>query len=196
MNAGPLDQLLDECRNLIGLIPALAAFTPPFPASLPRVDGAATSLPNPGMLDTFAPLVTKETAALVASILQAAPLLNWQQSYTKSQVGAAYLMKYGWFNLVSPEGVFACETVRISVGVWDRGLTYPRHWHEPEEAYLVLAGGAVFHSEGRPPRQCLPGDVVIHGPDQPHSMDMTNSPLMALAIWKGPSLLRKPTLKA
>jgi len=145
----------------------------------------------PDSLDFASPL----TSDIVSAIIQTIPFLQWQQSYTiKDGFDAHYLDNYVWFNLVSPDGPFYSEDIRISVGYWGCGLHYKNHWHEPEEIYIPLAGDARFHSEGTVSKIAKPGDLILHRSNQPHSIDMDTKPLLAMAVWRGANLNRKSGL--
>jgi len=158
---------------------------------------APNLLPVCALLRGSLELTSALTRPTVRCLVNAAPLLHWQQSYTEADgFDRAYLDTYGWFNLVSPEGLFHHDSIRVSIGYWGSGLKYPEHWHKPEEFYLVLAGGAKFISKGRAPCHCGPGDVVHHKPGQPHAIDMTPGPLLVAGFWRGEQLLTKSTLKA
>ncbi len=150
------------------------------PRTLPAVSGLKKA-----RFDT-----APETAPLTRAILDAADELHWQQSYTKAQVGALHLANYGWFNLVSPEGPFISPDIRISVGYWAQGLTYPEHRHLPEEIYYVLAGRARFLTDGRPPFEGGPGTLIHHPPDIAHGFELPDAALLAMAFWRGQNLLR------
>lgn len=165
---------------------ALLSFIPVTPRALPAVDH---------MLMANLPTSPK-TAALTETILAAAHKLHWMQSYSEAQVGRHFLDRYAYFNLISPEGPFQSDDIRVSVGYWGKGLTYPEHRHAPEEIYCVLAGGAVFRSGADVPVSAKPGDLIHHPPNLPHSMDMTDSGLLALAFWQGEHLLQPSLLGA
>ncbi|WP_137702393.1 dimethylsulfonioproprionate lyase family protein [Marimonas lutisalis] len=190
-----LNTLMTETRALIATKRALMEFAGP-------LDGLSLTLPQPhdlpvtAGLDLLMPQTAPETAPLTFAVLAAAPHLEWQQSYSRAEVGAHYLDNYGWFNLVGPDGPFIAEDLRISFGVWGQGLTYPRHWHAPEEIYCVLAGGARFLADGRDPVEAGPGTLVHHPPNLPHSMEMHAAPLLAVAVWKGAGLTAKPGIDA
>ena len=154
------------------------------------------TLPMISLLDAALGLTNLQTRPVVQAICDSAHRLSWQQSYTNADgFDQYYLDNYGWFNLVSPEGIFLNNALRVSIGYWGQGLDYVEHWHAPEEFYLVLAGGAKFHSAGRAPRQCGAGEVVHHSPNQPHSFRMNNGPMIAAAFWRGEGLLNKSDLK-
>lgn len=143
------------------------------------------------------PEATAATQPVRDAVLAAAPHLHWRQSYTLDDPGfdAHYLANYGWFNLIAPSGPFVCEDLRLSVGYWGQGLHYPRHWHEPEEIYLTLAGSATFISEGRAPVDGGPGTTICHYSNQPHAANIWSSPLLAAAFWRGRGLEAKSGLE-
>ena len=154
-------------------------------------------LPATAQLPAMKSLTCEATAPLVDLILAAAPYLHWRQSYTTADPGfdQHYLDNYGWFNLIAPSGPFVSTDLRLSVGYWGQGLTYPGHWHEPEEIYLTLAGGATYISEGRTPVYGGPGTTICHYSNQPHSADFSREPLMAAAFWRGQGLEAKSGLE-
>jgi len=153
------------------------------------------TLPVVAHLTSVATRPDDVTALLVDAIIAARDVLHWQQSYSQADgFDEDYLARYGWFNLISPDGPFVSEDLRVSVGYWGEGLFYKEHWHEPEEIYLVLSGAATFISEGRAPRACTIGETVFHESNQPHAIDMTPGRLLAMAFWRGNALVVKPGL--
>lgn len=167
-----------------------------------RMNGLKKEPPPAQLLDVceklkdLSGLATSQTRPAVDAVITAASFLHWQRSYTlKDGFDQHYLDNYGWFNLVSPEGIYLSEEIRVSVGYWGSGLEYKEHWHEPEEFYLVLAGGGDFYSEGRPALTAGPGDVIHHVSNQKHAISMSKGPLLAAALWRGKGLLAKPDLE-
>jgi hypothetical protein len=186
-----LRHLFAETRKTVAADETLRAFVGDrLPATCPMLAVAPKALP-------VMALVAGEiwTDPLALAVQKAAPDLVWQQSFTREDgFSADYLNRYGWFNLVSPEGVFRSDEIRVSVGYWGSGLQYREHWHEPEEIYLVLAGAARFHAEGRGARDAKPGDKIHHLSNQKHAIDMEPGPLLAMAFWIGGGLLAKSGL--
>ncbi|MEO1774949.1 MAG: dimethylsulfonioproprionate lyase family protein [Pseudomonadota bacterium] len=177
--------------------PALAAFDEggltgadplPYRAETPR------SLPVCAEIAAARAHAAPATRAVVEAVLAAAPALAWRQSYTAAQVGEAFLAHYGWFNLAAPDGPFVHPKRRLAFGYWAMGLHYPRHWHRPAEIYAVLAGSALFLTDGREDLRLGPGGTTTHPPDLPHAAMMDQAPLMAFGIWKGEGLTENPTL--
>lgn len=192
------DMLLEAAGDLIlEHVPAAFAFTKgPLPAN-PDFFLAPTvaSLPIAARIGNYSDRTPWMMRPLIGAIIDANTYLKWQQSYTeKDGFDAHYLANYGWFNLMSPDGPYRSDDLRISFGYWESGLVYKTHWHEPEEIYIPLSGKALFHSEGRPSRLCGPGDTVVHKSNQPHSIEITPGPLLAMAIWRGENLNRKSDL--
>ncbi|UWQ27850.1 dimethylsulfonioproprionate lyase family protein [Leisingera sp. M523] len=135
------------------------------------------------------------TLPVVQALVDALHALRWQQSYTKADgFSRDWLDNYGWVNLVSPEGLYQSDEMRLSIGYWGAGQHYDEHSHAPEETYLILAGQARFHSEGRAAQDAGPGDTIHHAPHQKHAIDMVPGPLLAAAFWRGEDLLKKSDL--
>ncbi|MDU8927221.1 dimethylsulfonioproprionate lyase family protein [Alisedimentitalea sp. MJ-SS2] len=183
-----LATLLLATRNLVSTRPEIADFvgdrlehlgyTRPDPRDLPITDRLMDLMPQAG----------PDTTELTFAVLAAAPHLEWQQSYDQDQVGADFLNGYGWFNLVSPDGPYSTDSLRISVGYWEQNLTYPPHRHAAEELYCTLAGSARFETEGRDPLIATPGTLIHHSSNQLHSFSMPDAPLLAMAFWRGDNL--------
>ena len=136
------------------------------------------------------------TRPLLEAVLAAVPHLHWKQSYTLDDQGfdQYYLDNYAWFNLIAPSGPFVSNDIRVSCGYWGKGLHYPNHWHSPEEIYLTVAGSARYISEGRADIIGGPGATICHYSNQPHSAEMKDSPLLAMAFWRGDELEAKSGL--
>lgn len=161
-----------------------------------RGDGVHSS-PAPASLGRREQTSAGSTQGAVAALIDAIPNLRWQQTYTEADgFSREWLDNYGWVNLISPEGLYQSSELRLSIGYWGAGQHYDEHSHAPEETYLILAGRARFHSEGRPPRDAGPGDTIHHAAHQRHAIDMVPGPLLAAAFWRGEDLLKKSDLGA
>ncbi|MEX0302621.1 MAG: dimethylsulfonioproprionate lyase family protein, partial [Leisingera sp.] len=141
------------------------------------------------------PAPAGSTQDAVQALINAIPSLRWQQTYTEADgFSRDWLDNYGWVNLISPEGLYQSDEMRLSIGYWGAGQHYDEHSHAPEETYLILAGQARFNSEGRPARDAGPGGIIHHAPHQKHAIDMVPGPLLAAAFWRGEDLLKKSDL--
>jgi mannose-6-phosphate isomerase-like protein (cupin superfamily) len=195
MTAEPaLRRILAEARACIAATPPLAAFCADLSLDAHSYAPLAPrDLPALVLLPQMRTQAAPGTQALADAILDAAPRLSWRQSYTEAQVGADYLRRYGWFNLAAPSGPFVSQETRISIGYFDAGLVYPRHWHRAAETYFVIAGSAVFQRDGAPDALLGPGETYENPPRAVHAAIMKPGPLLTLAIWTGEGLDDTPT---
>lgn len=128
---------------------------------------------------------------IVEAVIDGAEHFHWRTSYgLKDGINEDFLARYGYFNLVSPDGPYLCDDYRLTIAFWGAGLKYPAHTHDPEEMYALVAGDVLFHAEGRMPVRIGPGGVVHHEPRQRHATDMVPGPMLAVVGWKGENLMR------
>lgn len=192
-------RLLQELTQLAARTEGLAWFAARM-QGLPVLDAEPLRLPVCNRIEKLAvsgKQVSEATAPAVTALASALPRLRWQQTYTEADgFTRDWLDNYGWVNLISPEGLYQSDEMRLSIGYWGTGQHYGEHSHAPEETYLILAGQARFDSEGRPARDAGPGDTIHHAPHQKHAIDMVPGPLLAAAFWRGDDLLKKSELGA
>ena len=137
-----------------------------------------------------------KTKTILDSIISANYELKWNTTYSENEVGSDFIKRYGWFDLIGPNGPFCMSGTRIMIGYWGANLDYQIHWHEAEEAYVPLAGSALFWSEHNEEKIAGVGDIVIHKSNEKHWTKMNNGFLLALAIWKGADLSVNPTISS
>ncbi len=154
------------------------------------------SLPAVSALPALAGIACVQTQRLTDALLEAAPYLQWRQSYAEDQVGAPFLANYAWANIVSPEGPYISEDVRVCFGYWGAGLDYPDHTHEPSEIYVTLAGCAKFRSASQGARHCAPGALWKNESGVRHGALIEPGPLLAMAVWRGAQLTARSELTA
>ncbi|MDA7430966.1 dimethylsulfonioproprionate lyase family protein [Primorskyibacter aestuariivivens] len=134
------------------------------------------------------------TVHLRDAIRELSDFADWQQTYSVDEVGQDFLDRYGWFELVGPEGHFRSDEVRAFIAYWGERLYYPWHLHEAEELYFILAGEALFEAEGAPPVTLKAGEACLHKANQPHQMTTGDSPVLALVLWRGAGLSGVPRM--
>ena len=177
---------------LVAATPALMGFAG-WPLALPaRKPGRP--IPATGILKAWSDGhidVTLETCDAIRDLTDYA---NWQLTYTVEEVGQDFLDRYGWFELVGPEGHYRSDQIRAYIAYWGENLFYPWHLHEAEELYYILAGEALFEAEGELPVMLRPGDIRIHSSNQPHQMTTGDSPVLTLVLWRGAGLLGVPRM--
>ncbi len=136
---------------------------------------------NPGVGNPHTDLVRDAVVAL-------APHVEWRRSYQESEVGADFLQRFGWFELIGPRGHYFSQNARVMLAYWGPNLHYSWHLHEPEELYFVVAGGAEFAVEGEKSRMLEPGQEQFHHSMQPHALTTHDTGILAYVLWRGDDL--------
>jgi mannose-6-phosphate isomerase-like protein (cupin superfamily) len=136
--------------------------------------------------------VSTETpaSALVAAFERHKSRLRWEQSYKKEDglVPDAMLTGYGFTEIIGQRGPFVSDRIRAGISIWGPGIVYPRHQHEAEEIYVVLAGAAEFKvGSGVETRQSV-GDVVYVESNMPHGFRTTDQSLVVYYLWQAGDL--------
>lgn len=136
-------------------------------------------------------LASEEARGLVRRLVETAVFLTWGQTYTVSDFGADFLANYGWTELIGLRGPVASKQLACGFLLLGPGIEYPLHWHEAEEVYVALTGNGRWRrgDEGWHVRPA--GAVIYHAPWQPHAMQTTTEPLLALYLWRGGNLVQK-----
>lgn len=128
------------------------------------------------------------------ALVALAPHVEWRLTYTEDEVGADFLQRFGWFELVGPNGHYLSQKVRMTVGYWGPNLDYGRHQHIPEELYTVVSGSGVFLLDDQPTLTLGPGDTRLHPSNQPHALKTTDQPILTFVLWRGEGLADDPTM--
>ena len=132
------------------------------------------------------------SAPLCTMLCQAAPDLEWRQTYTQADVlsgaiEAAFLDHYGWCEVLGPRAATRSDGMASGFLLLGPQTHYPSHRHESEELYLPLSGTAWWWQgagEGQW-QQRQPGALIHHASFEPHAMRTDDDPLLALYIWRG-----------
>jgi hypothetical protein len=186
------DQLLAAIREFVrqsgdDAVRSLAG--PLFEDDLRRIDVLPRHHSAINFLAEMEGLLEPAAKPLFQKLLDAAPILCWQNSYSiEDGFLQEYLDRYAWCDIIGPQGVYVSDQYRIGFGYWRKGLFYPSHSHEPEEIYWVIGGGGLFSKGHESARYCGPGSVVHHEPYVWHSIDMIESPVLVLFLWRGKNL--------
>jgi mannose-6-phosphate isomerase-like protein (cupin superfamily) len=131
-----------------------------------------------------------QTSALVATFERHKNRLRWEQSYTKEEdlVSDAMLAGYGFAEILGQRGPFVSDRIRAGIGIWGPDIVYPRHQHEAEEVYVVLAGSAAFKlGSGGETRHGV-GDVIFVESNTPHGFRTTGQSLVVFYLWQAGDL--------
>ena len=98
------------------------------------------------------------------------------------------LAGYGFAEIIGQRGPFVSDRIRAGIAIWGPDIVYPRHQHEAEEVYVVLAGSAGFKigSGGETWRGV--GDVIFVESNTPHGFRTTGQSLVVFYLWQAGDL--------
>jgi mannose-6-phosphate isomerase-like protein (cupin superfamily) len=134
------------------------------------------------------------TVSLVDAVCDAATCMDWQQSYSATEIGPGFLERYGWTEIVGLRGPLASTRMACGFLLLGPETHYPRHRHEAEEIYIPLSGTASWQQDDGDWRQLHPGTVIRHASDEPHAMRTSGCSLLAVYLWRSSNLQQKSKL--
>jgi len=147
---------------------------------LPAVDllGASIATGNP------------QTRGLLERFEQHKHRLHWEQSYKKEDgvVSAAMLAAYGFAEIIGKQGPFVSDRIRAGIGIYGLNIDYPRHQHQAEEVYIVLAGSAEFKVGDSAEVTSRAGDVIFVASNTPHGFRTCDQGLVIYYLWQAGDL--------
>jgi hypothetical protein len=181
--------LLDSLRAA-----ALGPFLTDWPLANERRPVAPSALPVLRWLPEVKANAPALTLELVNELSRAATMMAWRQTYTATEIGAAFLENYGYSEIVGLSGPLASERLACGFLLLGPETHYPRHRHEAEEVYIPLAGTASWQQGDGRWRERLPGTVIHHASHEPHAMRTGARALLALYLWRSANLHQKSQL--
>jgi len=139
--------------------------------------------------ETFAN-TDQQTRGLVETFERHKNRLRWEQSYRKEDdvVPEAMLEGYAFAETIGMQGPFVSERIRAGIGIWGPEIVYPRHQHQAEEIYIVLAGSAEFKIGEAEVSRRSTGDVVYVESNTPHGFRTTDQSLVVYYLWQAGDL--------
>jgi Dimethlysulfonioproprionate lyase len=187
------EHLIERTHALLGSMRAgvLKAFLAEWPVTNERRAVVPSALPVLRWLPEVQADAPASTLELVNDLCRAAPGMAWRQTYTASEVGAAFLENYGWSEIVGLSGGLASERIACGFLLLGPETHYRRHRHEAEEVYIPLAGTASWQQGDGRWRERAPGTVIHHASDEPHAMRTGARALLALYLWRSANLHQK-----
>lgn len=154
------------------------------------------SLPVLSYLPTVVKAAEKKTEILVKRLTPLANHMAWRQTYTAQDLGAGFLEKYGWTELIGLRGPVASNRLACGFLLLGPQIEYPNHFHEAEEVYVPLTKQTLWQRD----KQCwvyrTPGLPIYHASRVPHAIRTEAIPLLALYLWRGGNLVQKSILAA
>ena len=139
---------------------------------------------------------TKKTETLVKRLTLMAHHMAWGQTYTAQDLGAGFLEKYGWTELIGLRGPFASNRVACGFLLLGPQIEYPSHFHEAEEVYVPLTKKTLWQRGKQSWGYRTPGRPIYHASRMPHAIRTEAIPLLALYLWRGGNLVQKSMFAA
>jgi hypothetical protein len=188
--AEPIKALLESLRR-----PELVPFLADWPRIYVSRSVPASSLP----VLRWLPQICAERIAfadLIGDVCRAAPSMAWRQTYSTTDMDAAFLDNYGWSEILGESAPIAGGRIACGLLLLGPSTHYPRHRHDAEEIYLPLHGTAAWQQGDLVWRDRMPGTLIHHASDEPHAMRTGAGPMLALYLWRGAGLAQKARLDA
>ncbi len=132
----------------------------------------------------------QQTRALMETFEQHKDRLRWEQSYRKEDgvVPDAMLEGYAFAEIIGKQGPFVSDRIRAGIGIWGPDIVYPRHQHQAEEIYIVLAGSAEFDIGSAGKTGYDTGEVIYVEANTPHGFLTGDQSLVLYYLWQAGDL--------
>ena len=149
-----------------------------------------THLPAAGFLSAAIPTGNQQTRTLLETFERHGNRLHWEQSYRKQDgvVPDAMLEGYAFAEIIGKQGPFVSDRIRAGIGIYGPDIQYPRHQHQAEEIYIVLAGGAEFKIGDAEEARYETGDVVSVKSNTWHGFRTCDQILVIYYLWQAGDL--------
>jgi hypothetical protein len=137
----------------------------------------------------------EKSADVVKAVKSLAGHLSWRQTYTAADLGEAFLKNYGWTELIGARGPVASKDIACGFLLLGPNTEYPKHSHAAEEVYVPFNSQALWVQGDDDWSAGQSGVPIYHRPWMTHGMRTGSSPLLALYVWRGGSLVQKSRLQ-
>jgi mannose-6-phosphate isomerase-like protein (cupin superfamily) len=154
------------------------------------IDVGQAHLPAANLLQDAIVNGNPQTRDLLETFARHKDRLYWEQSYKKEDgvVSDAMLAAYGFAEIIGKRGPFVSERIRAGLGIYGPDIVYPRHRHQAEEIYIILAGSAEFKIGADAEARHSAGDVVYVASDIPHGFRTNDKSLVIYYLWQAGDL--------
>lgn len=154
------------------------------------IDVGQAYLPAANLLNNAIINGNSQTQGLLETFARHKDRLYWEQSYKKEDdvVSDAMLAAYGFAEIIGKLGPFVSERIRAGIGIYGPNIVYPRHQHQAEEIYIILAGSAEFKIGAAEEARRSTGDVVYVESNTPHGFRANDQSLVIYYLWQAGDL--------
>ena len=147
-------------------------------------------LPAANFLTGAIASANQQTRALLELFERRKDRLRWEQSYRKEDgvVPDAMLEGYAFAEIIGKQGPFVSDRLRAGIGIWGPDVVYPRHQHQAEEIYIVLAGSAEFDLGAAETTGYNTGEVIYVEANAPQGLRTGDQILVLYYLWQAGDL--------
>ena len=149
-----------------------------------------THLPAADFLGAAVPTGNQQTRPLLETFERCSNRLRWEQSYRKEDqlVPDEMLENYAFAEIIGKQGPFVSDRIRAGIGIWGPQIAYPRHQHQAEEIYIVLAGATEFRIGEAEETLYKTGDVALVESNTWHGFRTTGQIFVVYYLWQAGDL--------
>ncbi len=123
-------------------------------------------------------------APFIDTLKTAGGAAHWRQTYKDTDIGGDFMARFGCYCLIGPEAPWTSASMFAFLVYMPAHLWYPWHHHPAEELYFVLGGAGTFLRHGEPAERLGAGGASFHASNQPHALETTDDPVLALVYWR------------
>ena len=154
------------------------------------IDVGQAYLPAANLLNDAIINGNSQTQGLLEIFARHKDRLYWEQSYKKEDdvVSDSMLAAYGFAEIIGKQGPFVSERIRAGIGIYGPNIVYPRHQHQAEEIYIILAGSAEFKIGAAEEARRSTGDVVYVESNTSHGFRTNDQSLVIYYLWQAGDL--------
>lgn len=178
-----LDVVYEELRKLHETHAKVGGFCA-FPDDVKPQAVAAFTVPSTDLFVSEQGLGQSEYPALRDALVAISPAMLWRETYKDTDIGADFMDRFGCYEIIGRDAPFASEKMRSFMVYHPPHLHYPWHHHPAEELYMVIAGQAEFHMQGREAAVLKSGETAFHPASVPHALTSHNHPVLTYVIWR------------
>lgn len=144
---------------------------------------------------SYLPKLRLDTNAKSLSIVKKFKIIakncRWGQTYTKEDLGSAFLEKYGWTELIGMRGPVKSKKLACGLLMLGPDIEYPVHSHQAQEIYVPLTSQSLWKKGDDIWKYRQEGIPIYHKSWVDHGMRTESAPLLALYLWRGGNLTQK-----
>ncbi|MGH1575998.1 dimethylsulfonioproprionate lyase family protein [Planktotalea sp.] len=179
----PLEMTLHHLRLLHQNHAELAAFCP-FPDDVKRQELIPYHIPAADIFQNQVGLQPSNYPELRDALIALSPDMLWRETYKDTNIAADFMERFGCYEIIGRDAPYASAKMRSFLVFQPPHLHYPWHHHPADEIYVVVAGEAEFHLDGRPSETLTTGQAAFHPSNAPHALTSHDHPVLAYVVWR------------